>query len=149
MRYDLVVFDLDVLSGLDVEISAGEVLQELTDLGATLGLVSRIPDAVARAVLGPAQHHFDALECSGTPRDTAAKVQRIMRHLEFASDRALLVTASAEDIATVGRCGVSSALLNPQLRRDAPSPSRPAHVIAELADVVDVVCGRPILRIVR
>jgi len=149
VRYDLVVFDLDVLSDRDVEISAVAVLQELTDLGATLGLVSRLPEAGAGAMLGRAQQFFDELECGDTPRGTAAKVRRIIHRLEFTSDRALLVTASVADSATVGEFGASSALLDSDLRRNAASASRPAHVIAELADVVDVVCGRPTLRLVR
>jgi phosphoglycolate phosphatase-like HAD superfamily hydrolase len=149
MRYDLVVLDLDVLGRRDLETSTDEALQELTDHGATLGLVSRIPDAAARAVLGLAQQHFDAIEGGETPDGTAAKVLRIMRHLEFTADRALLVTANGDDVATVARFGISSALLGSGHLHDPPTASLPAHVIAELSDVVDIISGRPILRIVR
>jgi hypothetical protein len=40
MRYDLIVFDLTALSIRAVEGGTDMVLRELTDLGATLGLVS-------------------------------------------------------------------------------------------------------------
>ena len=148
MRYDLIVFDLSALSVRAVEGATDAVLRELTDLGATLGLVSETSEAVARELLGPTLQHFDARECGNSPRVTSAQVERVMHRLEFAAGTVLLVTARTEDIAAVKRLGVSSAYVAaPADTRPIDNP--PTHTIATLSEAVGLATGRPILRIVR
>jgi phosphoglycolate phosphatase-like HAD superfamily hydrolase len=148
MRYDLIVFDLTALSVRAVEGGTDMVLRELTDLGATLGLVSESSEPVARELLGPALQHFDALEYGDSRLVTSSKVERVMHRLEFMADSVLLVTARTEDIAAVKRLGVSSAYIAPPTGMPLID-EQSAHTIATLSDVVGLAAGRPILRIVR
>jgi phosphoglycolate phosphatase len=150
MRYDLVVFPLDVLDMLSTDSGTSEVLQELTDLGSTLGLVSDTPEAMARAALGRKQHLFDAYECTRTASGTETKLRRIGRRLAVPCDRILLVTTSLEDIEAASRFGASSAVpgwLIPHQKTLAAV--RSMHVISELADLLAIVSNRPVLRLVR
>lgn len=148
MRYDLVIFELEVLTRRHARPFVSETLQELTDLGATLGLLSDLSQAAARALLGSAQQHFDALEC-GPDLGTAEKVARILRHLEFLPARALVVATGGADTTAIDRLGVSSAIVDPHPVGPAHTPRGASCVVASLSDIVDIVSGRPILRIVR
>lgn len=147
MRYELVVLDAGVLRW-PVDGPDEEALREFTDLGATLGLVSDLPEPAVRAALGQAQDHFDALECGPPPPTTPVKLMRIAQRLEFSHDRALLVTSNAQDIATVGDLGIASAAAGWLVERAAISV-QPPHVIAQLLDIADILAGRPTLRVVR
>jgi len=148
MHYDLIVFDLSALSALAVDTSTDAVLRELTDLGATLGLVSETSEALTRELLGPTVQYFDALECGNGRRMMCAKVERVMHRLAFATESVLLVTARTEDIAAVKQLGMSSAYVAaPADTRPIDNP--PTHTITTLSQVVSLAAGRPILRIVR
>jgi len=149
MRYDLVVLALDVLGVSLPDPCTSEVLQELTELGATLGLVSDSPEATARTELGRAQHLFDAYECGGTPRDTAAKLRRIARRMAVRRDRTLLVTSAPDDVEAATRLGVSSAAACWFTEHRALLvAARPTHAVAELSELTVILSNRPILRLV-
>lgn len=148
MRYDLVIFDLDVLTNRNTHPFVDATLQELTDLGATLGLISGLSQSVVRDLLGSSQQHFDSLEC-GPGISKTEKVVRIVHHLEFSCDRALVVAADAAGIAAVDKLGVSSAILDPAAPDRASVQRLSILVVTSLSDVVDIISGRPILRVVR
>ena len=150
MRYDLVVFPLDVLDMLSTDSGTSEVLQELTDLGTTLGLVSDMPEPMARAALGRKQHLFDAYECARRARGTETKLRRIGRRLAVPCDRILLVTTSLEDIEAAGRLGASSAAPRWLLQhQETLAAVWSTHVMSELPDLLAIVSNRPVLRLVR
>jgi hypothetical protein len=146
MRYELVVLDAGVLDW-PVDGTGEAALRELTDLGATLGLVSDLPEPMVRAALGRAKHYLDALDC-GPPPSTPIKVLRIAQHLEFSRDRTLLVTGDVTDIAAVAELGIASAAAGWLVDHAAISIA-PSHVVAQLLDVADILAGRPTLKIVR
>jgi phosphoglycolate phosphatase-like HAD superfamily hydrolase len=148
MRYDVLVFDFSVL-GPESPDTVSRPLQDLSDLGVTLALVSDIPEPSARAALGRAQHLFDAYDCGGNRRGIDSKLRRIARRLAAPYDRVLLVTASPEDIVTSTELGVRSAV--PTDAAGQPGKvvaTHPTHVIVELFDLIAILSGNPMLRLV-
>lgn len=123
-------------------------LRELTDLGATLGLVSDLPEPTVRAALGRAQHYLDALDCGSPPPATSTKLMRVAQHLEFSRNRALFVTGDVRDVAAVADLGIACAAASWLIGRAAIFIA-PPHVIARLLDIADILAGRPTLRVVR
>lgn len=147
MRYDLVVFELDVLANRNARPFVDETLRELTDLGATLGLICGLSTAAVRDLLGSSLQYFDALE-SDPDVGKAEQVARILDHLEFSSDRALVVAADASDVTAVDQLGVSIAVLDHTASGRAPAHGVSILVLATLSEIVAIVSGHPLLRVV-
>jgi phosphoglycolate phosphatase-like HAD superfamily hydrolase len=147
MRYEFIVFDLDVLGAPAHAAPAEGVLRDLTDLGATLGLVAECTESEACSGLGPAQHLFDAFDCGPTPGGIAVRLPRLMQRLAFPSELTLLVTATPRQIEAARRAGVASALTGRW--PDDPPISGASHVIADLSELENILTRRPTLRIVR
>jgi hypothetical protein len=149
MRYDVVVFDVDALGLKSLNPGVAEMLQELADLGATLGIISDGAEPNVRARLGVSQHLIDAYACRRSILGIGAKLRGISWQLAAPHNRMVFVSAEPAAIRTASQLGIASAAAGWTTRRhDEFRPAVPTYFVTAPFELVYVLANRPILRLV-
>lgn len=149
MRYDVVVFDMDALGLKSLDPGVAEMLQELADLGATLGIISDEAEPGVRARLGVSQHLIDAYVCRRSILGIGAKMRRVGRQLAVTRDRILFVSAEPASIRTVSQLGNATAAAGWITGRQDEFPLPVStHFVVSPVELVYLLINRPILRLV-
>lgn len=118
---------------------AADVLLELTDLGATLAVVSSNGEQTVRSVLGKAQHLVDVYECEASLFGKASKLRKAMKRLAIPPDRTLYVGDETRDIDAAFRAHVPAAAATWGYgHRHALEDRRPTYLLDNFSDLLQV-----------
>lgn len=122
---------------------ATAVLQELTDLGVTLAVVSSNGEQTVRSVLGKAQHLVDVYECEASLFGKASKLRKAMKRLAIPPDRTLYVGDETRDIDAALRAHVAAAAATWGYgHRNALEARRPTYLLDSLSHLLQVVANQ-------
>lgn len=122
---------------------ATDVLLELTDLGATLAVVSSNGEQTVRAVLGKAQHLVDVYECEASLFGKASKLRKAMKRLAIPTDRTLYVGDETRDIDAARRAHVAAAAATWGYgHRKALEARRPTYALDSFSDLLRVTTNQ-------
>lgn len=122
---------------------AADVLQELTDLGVTLAVVSSNGEQTVRAVLGKAQDLVDLYECEASLFGKASKLRKVMQRLAIGTNRTLYVGDETRDIDAAFRAHLPAAAATWGYgHRNALEARRPAYLLDRFSDLLRVAANQ-------